>query len=746
MLNLLGIYSDNNSNNASSSVNQLKVHEIVVTSPDNVPTGKVSLQYLNEELPEDRYISNLVFNTDFSKYLNEFKEVAVSNSFVVKITNLTKETTLLGTVTNIANTEVKITIATDDEKSFTTQEIEVDDELIVELDFASEDHEEEIIKVRDKSQIVNQDLDNTKIYKLMTSISLTASERIRTNNLKKLIGLGHNDTTISSPETNGVIFETTGDGGGNVDIENIQLSASGTNAKVFNLTDETGNNEIRLLSVNFSNCKSLGDLHGFRQLYWEDIGVYGCQDGVTLHGAFNGARVGNLNLFGFSSTGTLFKQGTDLEFSNRFFASLNFDVPTGAKLLDFQEDVFNAPELLQINSSIAKVNGEIKEENTTALIPNVSANNIKALFSANIGLYNSATERYVEDLEVSNTFNINWLKNTFYLNMIGNTTFTESDLPASGKNSEEIKIYLTGNFIPTFPAAWYTNLVGTYKGDEINEITIKYVKSNVYFVNISNSLVVYPAPDLNSTNPVSLLPSQTQELNLYGSFFTPQTIVSIEGQTVNSVEFVNSGHLILSVTTGATEGEFDITISNGTSVTFENALIINLGDVFVPNSVDYININQPIDIDTQGTIRLASNGSTGSAELNKQFDTSKDFRISFELTKSALNSNPLDQSAGNDLLSLYDISGSLLFRVWNYNSRNIEIYDSTNSLLNRYAINGNIYGQKFDVDYIAGIWYFYTDRILKHTSSIHNNLSENVKSIWSVKRNDITNIKYIELP
>lgn len=125
------------SNNASSSINQLKVQQMQTTSPDNIQSGYVSLQYVDAELPEDQYISNLVFNTDFSKYLNEFKEVAVSNNFIVKITNLTKETTLLGTVKNIANSEVKITIATDDEKSFTTQEIDVEDELIVELDFAS---------------------------------------------------------------------------------------------------------------------------------------------------------------------------------------------------------------------------------------------------------------------------------------------------------------------------------------------------------------------------------------------------------------------------------------------------------------------------------------------------------------------------------------------------------------------------------------------------------------------------------
>ncbi|WP_336065636.1 sialate O-acetylesterase [Mesoflavibacter sp. CH_XMU1404-2] len=128
-----------NANNNTAQVNKLKVQQMLTTSPDNVEPGYVSLQYADAELEADQYITNLVFNTDFSQYLNEFKDVAGSNSFVVKITNLTKETTLLGTVTNIANTEVKITIATDDEKSFTTQEIDVEDELIIELDFIDKD-------------------------------------------------------------------------------------------------------------------------------------------------------------------------------------------------------------------------------------------------------------------------------------------------------------------------------------------------------------------------------------------------------------------------------------------------------------------------------------------------------------------------------------------------------------------------------------------------------------------------------
>lgn len=133
------LFNTNETNNAAQ-VNKLKVQEMLTTSSENVEPGYVSLQYADAELEADQYITNLVFNTEFSQYLNEFKDVAGSNSFVVKITNLTKETTLLGTVTNISNAEVKITIATNDEKSFTTQEIDVDDELIVELDFARKEN------------------------------------------------------------------------------------------------------------------------------------------------------------------------------------------------------------------------------------------------------------------------------------------------------------------------------------------------------------------------------------------------------------------------------------------------------------------------------------------------------------------------------------------------------------------------------------------------------------------------------
>jgi len=515
--------------------------------------------------------------------------------------------------------------------------------------------ETEIIKVRTKDQIINQDLDASKVYKLMNSISIDGlTEKIRIDNLKKLLGLGHNDTTITITGENGIGFVSAGNGR-NIDIENLQISTVGTGSKCFDVTDVDGSHEMRLLSVNFSGCKSLGDVRDYRQVYWNDIGLYGCADGVTFHGEMNGAYINGLNLFSFQATGTLFKEGDDLSFSNRLFAALNFDVPTGAKLLDFQPGVFLGNELLQLNGCIAKVNGVLNPEATTALVPNISANDSVCKWTGNTGLHNSSIERFIEDTDVSGNFEVSWLVDTYYLEMTADTTFTERDLPANGKNTKEILIYLTGEFTPTFPAGWIVNQVGTYKGADVNEIRIKNIKTGVYFTRISNSLSVYPAPDLSSVDPSGFLPNtQDNLINLYGSFFTPQSIVEIEGQTVTAVDFKNSGWLQVVFDTNALEGDFDITISNGTTVIFRNRIAVVLGEVTTPVEADWDIItggfdhSNGIDAIKQQTINPDESVWEG------EFDYTQDFQVRVDSEYS-----PLGFSAtGSDRWVLEDSSGN----------------------------------------------------------------------------------------
>lgn len=89
-----------------------------------------------------------------------------------------------------------------------------------------------------------------------------------------------------------------------------------------------------------------------------------------------------------------------------------------------------------------------------------------------------------ENNAVTGTHDIDWNYETHYLTLTGNTTFTESNLPAIGK-TKIITLYMTGSFTPTWPTNWVDNLQGSYNGSVLNQITIEYIKSGVYWMAIS---------------------------------------------------------------------------------------------------------------------------------------------------------------------------------------------------------------------------------------------------------------------
>ena len=615
----------------------------------------------------------------------------------------------------------------------------------------------EIIEVRTKDQIINQDLDETKVYRLMNSISINGTtERIRIDNLKKLAGLGHNDTTISVTGNNGIGFVSSGNGR-NIDLENLQIAATGTGAKAFDVTDVDGTHEMRLLSVNFSGCKSLGDLRGYRQYYWNDIGVYGCQDGATFHGTSNGAYVNGLNLFGFAATGILFKQGNALSFTNRFFAALNVDVPTGAKLLNFAPDIFQGNELMQFNGCIAKVNGVLDPENSGTLVPNISANNAVSKWTGNTGLHNTSIERFVENTGVDGAFEVSWLVDTYYLELTGDTTFTEKDLPANLKNTKSMRLYITGDFTPTFPANWLVSKRGTYRGLELNTITIDFIKQGVYSMRVENSLSEYPEPDLSYTAPSGLLPEQTQEIQLYGSFFKPNTVVRMNNNhVVNSVEFVNSGLLVLSVTTSAIEGDVDVFVSNGREKTFDNAFTVVLGDVFIPTAGDWIDTSGNPEISEQGEFKISAMDSYVEGTWDKVLDITKDFSVRSFFKRSPLGIYDQNQVSDRNFQLIDAETGELKYS-WYLQTNGSAAYTyvrdevSNTRRDNQNQPTGASYEEalaakelvEHEFRCIGGIMYFYINKELKWT--LPTNPTNNLKIKIRISQFNIVKIKYIEL-
>lgn len=517
--------------------------------------------------------------------------------------------------------------------------------------------EKEIFKVTNKAQIVNKDLDPAiKVYQIMVNLDLIATDRIRLALDQVIMGLGADITSINTTEPNSVIFE--GLNCKNVNIRNINLSAGGAGSRAFNVKDSNGFHEFRLTGVNFIGSTSGGDVDGFRQWFSKDLGVYNGLNGFRLNGDWSGMYFQESNAFGFDAGGTFFEQGTDLTFSGRLIIQSNFSFQAGAVFMDFQPDVFLESESLQLVNCVAKIDGVKDDNNGALLIPNISPNDPKCLWSGNSGIPNTAIEKIVIDEDVSGVYNIDWLNDTYDLTMTGDTVFTESNTPASGRRSKTLNITLTGAFKPTFPAGWEINRIGTYKGTDLNEISSKYVKDGVYFVRISNSLTVYPAPDISDISPISIQPNSNDvDVIINGSFFTPETIVDIEGQTVTNIDFVNSSRLIVRINTANDNDFVPIRISNGTEVEYPTLLAVRLGIVTPLRQADITDQGANTDFSEEGKITITNSDSGTSNWLN--VPNTDDFQIHYQFALSPFNTAP-GSNGSHETITLYNGATKIL--------------------------------------------------------------------------------------
>ena len=85
---------------------------------------------------------------------------------------------------------------------------------------------------------------------------------------------------------------------------------------------------------------------------------------------------------------------------------------------------------------------------------------------------------------VSGNYNLDFSKDTWILTLTSTTTFTQSNLPASGK-TKVISLYVTGNYALTYPAEWTGKIIGNYIGTLNNQIVVEYLASGNYWVTIT---------------------------------------------------------------------------------------------------------------------------------------------------------------------------------------------------------------------------------------------------------------------
>ena len=91
----------------------------------------------------------------------------------------------------------------------------------------------------------------------------------------------------------------------------------------------------------------------------------------------------------------------------------------------------------------------------------------------------------------------------------------------------------------------------------------------------------YPAPYVAKVFPDRVISETTATIDIEGSFFTPNTTVSLTGMTVNSVTFMSDSLLQVEVTAGTDIGFFDLTLNNG-----QELIVTNIIEVFQSIAID----------------------------------------------------------------------------------------------------------------------------------------------------------------
>lgn len=130
------------------------------------------------------------------------------------------------------------------------------------------------------------------------------------------------------------------------------------------------------------------------------------------------------------------------------------------------------------------------------------------------------------------------------------------------------------------------------------------------------------------------LPNTQIEITIEGEFFTPDTLISSSGFTVNVFEFIDTRTVKLLVTTGATDNNYAVSINNqsGTVTNTSGVFTISIGNVIIPQSAaDWTPISaaSTLKMNTPGELLMNDNFSAPKARWKQTIDTTRKFRIVF---------------------------------------------------------------------------------------------------------------------
>ena len=267
------------------------------------------------------------------------------------------------------------------------------------VDFASRNGEDSAINVPANRVIVNQsnvsttlggNIDSEVQYFIDGTIDMgTTSIEVPSGGIF-IGGLNLDLSFLTSSENGYTMFTSPIGGSGNVFIQNVTLTASGTGSQVFNINDATGFNAIELVRVNFNNCTAIGELNGYRQGLENNTGRFGGTPEMTLSGTWLGGYFIETSIVRSLTDGgyTLYKAGTSFLMNSRFRTNQNVDLPTNASFFNFAPSNFVNPSTVQVTGALVSRNGVFNAVDSN-ITPNMVRGDLVAQWQGNIGMSNT---------------------------------------------------------------------------------------------------------------------------------------------------------------------------------------------------------------------------------------------------------------------------------------------------------------------------------------------------------------------
>lgn len=234
-------------------------------------------------------------------------------------------------------------------------------------------------------------IDSEKLYFLDGIINCDGVNIIVPNGGIFISGYNFDISGLVCLDNNATLFTSDVGGAGDVLFSNFKIEMSGTNSKVYDLTDSDGLHAIECNLINYDNCTSLGDIYNYRQGLESGTGRFGGSPSLTFHGTWlGGFRITTSIARNMSNvtTAPLFCSGTAFVMQSRFLTDINIDLGTLQPFADFNDTNFPNPSTLELRDVILTRNG-LTVPNDTNITPNISASNLSCSWKGNNGVPNT---------------------------------------------------------------------------------------------------------------------------------------------------------------------------------------------------------------------------------------------------------------------------------------------------------------------------------------------------------------------